>query len=128
MRRSLRLLLSVADNAEPRTEMHAPTSPSRAEVSVTVIRCPTDAQTCRANSQSRCAHHQVPGQYVGVRLEHQDADVSSSATIGMRPADRLLAIASSPYDARRESSMLDASIIEVGCCKACREVAHRQLP
>ena len=56
---------------------------------------------------------QVPGQYVGVRLEAVDAAVGSPAGGAVLTADKLLAIASSPYDARRESSMLDASIIEV---------------
>ncbi len=60
---------------------------------------------------------QVPGQYIGVHLEPVDATSGSSDGGDTRNADRLLPIASSPYDARRESSLLDASIIEV--CSGC---------
>ena len=63
----------------------------------------------------QCMHLQVPGQYVGVHLAPIDMPSGSNAGDDTRTAHRLLPIASSPYDARRESSLLDASIIEVNC-------------
>ena len=59
-----------------------------------------------------CEQLQVPGQFVGVRLISDDLAHGSDTSEG-RAADRLLSIASSPYAARRDSSNLDATIIEV---------------
>ena len=67
----------------------------------------------RGQQQRERSGVQVPGQYVGVRRQPQNSAVDRTLTDGDWSAERLLAIASSPYDARRESSMLDASIIEV---------------
>lgn len=57
---------------------------------------------------------QLPGQMIGIRY---CADGQEEPT---QTAKRLFAIASSPYDSRRDSSMLDASMIEVspGTCVA----------
>ena len=73
---------------------------------------PLVPKTCGQQQHERC-DVQVPGQYIGVRRQPQDATADRTLSDGDCSAERLLAIASSPYDARRESSMLDASIIEV---------------
>ena len=69
---------------------------------------------------------QVPGQFVGVRLISSDLEAGSD-TSEERPADRLLAITSSPYAARRDSSNLDATIIEV-CVPTCPRMPTMQRP
>lgn len=55
---------------------------------------------------------QLPGQMIGIKY---CADGQEEPT---QTAKRLFAIASSPYDSRRDSSLLDASMIEVspGIC------------
>ncbi|KAK9802950.1 hypothetical protein WJX72_006330 [[Myrmecia] bisecta] len=54
--------------------------------------------------------YKVPGQFIGIRYP---ADSAHTQTGPLRPANRLYAIASSPYQAKSESADLDASIIEV---------------
>lgn len=50
---------------------------------------------------------QLPGQMIGIKYCAEGQQEPTQA------AKRLFAIASSPYDSRRDSSMLDASMIEV---------------
>lgn len=50
---------------------------------------------------------QLPGQMIGIRYCAEGKEEPTQT------AKRLFAIASSPYDSRRDSSMLDASMIEV---------------
>ncbi|GMH35471.1 hypothetical protein BSKO_03339 [Bryopsis sp. KO-2023] len=49
--------------------------------------------------------YKLPGQFVGVRFSPEDGNTVSP--------QRLLAVCCSPYEARRNSALLDASIIEI---------------
>lgn len=61
------------------------------------------------------SHVQVPGQFVALRLGSGEdaAGTNGSSAAGSTDAAAVLPIASSPIAARAESSLLDASIIEV---------------
>ena len=72
--------------------------------------CPTAQSFLLLLSKSLDLPLQLPGQMVGVKY-CTDGQNQPSKT-----ASRLFAIASSPYESRRDSSLLDASIIEVCLC------------
>jgi hypothetical protein len=56
----------------------------------------------------------VPGQFVAARYCPQASGSSSTDECSdLRVAQRLLCLASSPYEARRDSALLDASLVEL---------------
>lgn len=61
-----------------------------------------------------CLVLQVPGQSVAVRYCQGGRSVEDCPEEELVVGRQLQAIASSPYEARRDSAMLDATIIEVG--------------
>ncbi len=60
---------------------------------------------------------QMPGQFVGLRLPGESGTATPS---GLKSAKRLHSIACSPYESRRDSAYIDASIIEVSSYLAMR--------
>lgn len=79
----------------------------------------TDGRRVKHVAQERrwVDSYAVPGQFVAVRY-CPSGSAMDACEEPPRVARHLLAIASSPYEARRESAMLDAAIIEVsglGC-------------
>ena len=71
------------------------------------------------------APSRVPGQFVAARYCADGTSTEGCAAGSLRVAQRLLCLASSPYEARRDSAMLDASLVELlisrngewaGCC------------
>lgn len=58
--------------------------------------------------------YRVPGQFVAARYCPQASGSSSTDECSdLRVAQRLLCLASSPYEARRDSALLDASLVEL---------------
>lgn len=55
--------------------------------------------------------YQVPGQFLAVKYCSPGGDIEDVSTVTL--AQHLRAIASSPYEARQSSAMLDASIVEL---------------
>ena len=55
----------------------------------------------------------APGQQVAVRVPVESSSSSESEIHDFRELSRLFSLSSSPYEARRESSRLDASIVEI---------------
>jgi hypothetical protein len=57
--------------------------------------------------------YRVPGQFVAARYCADGTSTEGCAAGSLRVAQRLLCLASSPYEARRDSAMLDASLVEL---------------
>lgn len=55
----------------------------------------------------------MPGQFVAARYCADGTSTEGCAAGSLRVAQRLLCLASSPYEARRDSAMLDASLVEL---------------
>lgn len=72
--------------------------------------CPSAQSFLLILSKSLVLPLQLPGQMLGVKY------CSDGQNQPRKTASRLFAIASSPYESRRDSSLLDASIIEVSLC------------
>ena len=58
-------------------------------------------------------HPRVPGQFVAARYCSDGTSTEGCAAGSLRVAQRLMCLASSPYEARRDSAMLDASLVEL---------------
>lgn len=59
------------------------------------------------------APRSVPGQFVAARYCADGTSTEGCTAGSLRVAQRLLCLASSPYEARRDSAMLDASLVEL---------------
>jgi hypothetical protein len=75
-------------------------------------------QTCAVSAFANCLPCiklcRVPGQFVAARYcSHDQGSGSTDECSEMVVARRLLSLASSPYEARRDSALLDASLVEL---------------
>ena len=75
---------------------------------------PASTCVCYAARLASPAACRVPGQFVAARYCPQASGSSSTDECAdLRVAQRLLCLASSPYEARRDSALLDASLVEL---------------
>ncbi len=75
-------------------------------------------QTCAVSAFANCSSClklcRVPGQFVAARYcSHDQGSGRTDECSEMVVARRLLSLASSPYEARRDSALLDASLVEL---------------